>query len=188
MKRRKMLAGLGSLAAGSAAAMGTGAFGDVDAERNMSGQIVQDPSAYLSLTSPSKYSEIASDGELEITLDYLNDEAENSFDQVLTVTNNGTDQVYIWVEVTANGDSNNIYFYPGGDENSKISTNSFSASNSDVGGSPGNEGAHALGVGQKLIVGLFFDTRPSSGGAFDADPAFTIHADDTSGNSPIGTL
>ncbi|WP_276271532.1 hypothetical protein [Haloarcula litorea] len=188
MQRRKFLIGMGSLAAGSAAVMGTGAFGDVDAERNMSGGIVDDGSAYLSLTSPSKYSEVASDGEIEITLDRLNDEAENSFDSVLNVTNNGTDQVYVWIDVTANGDSGNIYFYPDGDENSKISTNAFTANNGDVGGSPGNEGAFALPVGNQLTVGLFFDTRPSSGGAFAADPAFTIHADDTSANSTIGTL
>ncbi|WP_246987563.1 hypothetical protein [Halorientalis marina] len=188
MQRRKFVVGIGSLAAGSAAAMGTGAFGDVDAARNMSGQIVGDTSAYLGLTSPSKYSEIAGDGELEITLEYLNDEAQNSFDQVLVLSNNGTDQAYVWVDVTANGDSGNIYFYPDGDEDSKISTNSFTASNSDVGGAPSNEGAFAVPVGHQLTVGLFFDTRPSSGGAFAADPAFTVHASDTASESPIGTL
>jgi len=189
MKRRKFVVGLGSLAAGGAATMGTGAFGDIDAERNMSGQIVQDPNAYLALNSHTQYSMIAGDGELEITLDRLNDEAENSFDHVFTLTNTGTDKVYVWIEVTANGDSGNMYFYPEGNENDKIESTGFTATNSDVGGgSPSNEGAWELPVGDTLHVGLFFDTRPSSGGAFAADPAFTIHADDTSGNSPIGVL
>lgn len=188
MQRRKFILGMGSLAAGSAAAIGTGAFGDVDADRNMSGQIVADPSAYLGLSSHTQYSEIAGDGELEITLDHLNDEAENSFDHVFRVTNNGTDTVYVWLDVTANGDSGNIYFYPNGQENKKMSSNAFNASNDDFGGSPGQEGAYELGVGNTLHVGLFFDTRPSSGGAFAADPAFTVNADDSAGNSPIGVL
>lgn len=49
MQRRKFLAGIGSLAAGSAAAIGTGAFSSVRASRNVSANIASDDKALLAL-------------------------------------------------------------------------------------------------------------------------------------------
>jgi len=47
--RRKFIAGLGALATGSAAAMGTGAFSSVRAERTISVETAGDVNAYLGL-------------------------------------------------------------------------------------------------------------------------------------------
>ncbi|WP_424003626.1 DUF1102 domain-containing protein [Haloarcula salina] len=55
MQRRKFLVGMGSLAAGSAAAMGTGAFSFVEAERGVSVQTTGDNSAYLKLDGDGDY-------------------------------------------------------------------------------------------------------------------------------------
>jgi len=50
MERRKLLVGMGSLAAGGAAATGTGAFSSVSANRTVDAAIVADENAYLQLT------------------------------------------------------------------------------------------------------------------------------------------
>ena len=47
--RRKFIAGLGALATGSAAAMGTGAFTSAEADRTVNAAVVADDSAYLGL-------------------------------------------------------------------------------------------------------------------------------------------
>ncbi|WP_080509970.1 DUF1102 domain-containing protein [Halorubrum saccharovorum] len=49
--RRKFIAGLGALATGSAAAMGTGAFTSASATRAVNADIVADDNAYLGLTA-----------------------------------------------------------------------------------------------------------------------------------------
>ena len=49
MERRKFVVGLGALASGSAAAMGTGAFTSVTADRQVDVQVSEDANAYLGL-------------------------------------------------------------------------------------------------------------------------------------------
>lgn len=51
MRRRKYLAAIGSLAAGGAATMGTGAFTSVTADRSVDVEVAGDSSAYLALTT-----------------------------------------------------------------------------------------------------------------------------------------
>ena len=50
MERRKFVVGLGALASGSAAAMGTGAFTSVSADRSVDVNVEDDADAYLALT------------------------------------------------------------------------------------------------------------------------------------------
>ncbi len=73
MERRKFVIGLGSLAAGGAAATGTGAFTSATAERTVSIARVGDESAYLGLTAGdsagvSSYVSGSNGGELNIDL------------------------------------------------------------------------------------------------------------------------
>ena len=49
MERRKFVVGLGALASGSAAAMGTGAFSSAQAERSVSVTVADDRSGYIEL-------------------------------------------------------------------------------------------------------------------------------------------
>jgi hypothetical protein len=49
MQRRKLLAAMGSIAAGGAAAMGTGAFTSVSADRSLEVEVAGDASAFLAL-------------------------------------------------------------------------------------------------------------------------------------------
>ncbi|MBX0321588.1 hypothetical protein EGH21_00960 [Halomicroarcula sp. F13] len=55
MQRRKFLIGMGSLAAGSAAAIGTGAFESANATRGVSVSLAADANAYLKLTADDEY-------------------------------------------------------------------------------------------------------------------------------------
>ena len=66
MKRRNFIAGLGALSAGGAAALGTGAFSSVEAERDVSVELADDADAYLALESTSQYAEPNGDGVLEL--------------------------------------------------------------------------------------------------------------------------
>ncbi|WP_143420772.1 hypothetical protein [Halorubrum ezzemoulense] len=109
--RRKFLAGLGALASGSAAAMGTGAFTNVSAQRTVSVDVADDSSAYLTLTQAgtgpnSQYAE-TSNGEISINLDNsdttnggagLNLESETDIFDIFRIQNSGTQPVFVYVD------------------------------------------------------------------------------------------
>ncbi|WP_336038250.1 hypothetical protein [Halobacterium yunchengense] len=111
MQRRKFIAGVGSLAAASAAAMGTGAFTSVSANRSLSVEVADDADALLGL-SPSDGSNAAyaeeTGGTLEFNFDEdatgvdgdgVNDDARTIIRDVFQITNQGTQDVYVFVEV-----------------------------------------------------------------------------------------
>lgn len=66
MERRSFVIGLGALSTGSAAALGTGAFSSVEAERSVSVSLAEDANAYLALESTSEYTTTESDGTLKL--------------------------------------------------------------------------------------------------------------------------
>jgi len=99
MDRRKFLIGTGSLAAGAAGAVGTGAFTSTRAERAVNVKVASDDDAFLSLdASVSEYAE-----ETGKTVEFqfndaagasgsgLNANADTLFSDVLRVKNEGTD-------------------------------------------------------------------------------------------------
>jgi len=104
MNRRKFLIGAGSLAAGSAAAMGTGAFSSVRAERDINVEVADDANAYLALdASISQYAKESS-GTLELQFDGsnpdqdgdgLNANADTTFANVFKIVNNGTNDIQL---------------------------------------------------------------------------------------------
>jgi hypothetical protein len=97
--RRKFITGLGALATGSAAAMGTGAFSSVRAERSLSVSVADDNEAYLSLdASVSDYAE-ETGSTLELQFDGsnsgqngqgINANADSFFKNVFKIENQGT--------------------------------------------------------------------------------------------------
>lgn len=100
MQRRKLLAGLGSLAAGGAAAVGSGAFATTTMDRGLDVQVAGDANAYLGLESTSAY---ASQNGNQLTLQFdgsnnqrgngLNEDSDTQFRNVFKVTNNGTNAI-----------------------------------------------------------------------------------------------
>lgn len=104
MQRRKFLATVGSLTAASAAAIGTGAFSSVTASRAITVQVKGDSNAYLGISGDPDYTS-ETDGTLEINLDGngngsgLNGDATTEFADLLTVSNQGTKNALVWVDL-----------------------------------------------------------------------------------------
>jgi hypothetical protein len=92
MQRRKFLIGMGSLAAGGAAAMGTGAYESLEADRNAKMKVTTDDSAYMQLKSLDQSFASTQFGKggrtLGIKLRILNDNAVTRFGPLFQIRNN----------------------------------------------------------------------------------------------------
>lgn len=109
MQRRKYLTAIGSLAAGGAAVMGTGAFTSMTAQRTTMVNVVGDTSAYLNLTPTSEHASLDSEGTLEIDLSRLNPNARIGFTDLFEIQNTSGDDLV----VSVGKDANTVYFNPG---------------------------------------------------------------------------
>ena len=108
MRRRNLLIGMGSLAAGGAATIGTGAFTSVSADRSVTVDVADDANAFLSLTaSDGPNAEYVDDSgnTLEVAIDErlvsgsgLNEDARTVIRDVLQITNQGTQDIFVWVD------------------------------------------------------------------------------------------
>lgn len=97
--RRKFIAGLGVLASGSAAAVGTGAFTTASAERSIQVNVAADSSGYVGISANGPYASGTGDGQLELDFsssnsqgsfgdgEGLNPDSEYNFDNVFQVAN-----------------------------------------------------------------------------------------------------
>ena len=110
MQRRKFVIGMGALASGAAAAIGTGAFDSVEAERTVEVSTAGDADAYLGLTGDDQYvGDDSSDSELTIDLggpttdgggEGFNENAVTEVSGVVTITNQGTEDVDVSIDQT----------------------------------------------------------------------------------------
>ncbi|WP_229121282.1 hypothetical protein [Halapricum desulfuricans] len=118
-KRRKFLLGMGSLAAGGAAAIGSGAFTSVSADRGMAVQVADDAEAFLAIEpqdtpNGNEYADVGSDGTVSLDFTNTNETQEGDYSEagqglnkdattiirdVLKVTNLGTQPVVVSVSV-----------------------------------------------------------------------------------------
>jgi len=117
MERRKFVIGAGALATGSAAAMGTGAFSAVEADRTATVNVAGDGDAYLGISGDSDYTTGGgSNDTLEVDFagngngSGLNANATSEFTDLLTVSNQGTDNVLVWINLNDLNDESNIDF------------------------------------------------------------------------------
>lgn len=109
MKRRKFLIGTGSLAAGSAATLGTSAFEGayVHGDRSLQLDVESDDNAYLKLIDTSQYAsyEAVSGGweggqgvsQLTVTIDRLNPNMDTRLDDVFRVQNSTGETVELLI-------------------------------------------------------------------------------------------
>jgi hypothetical protein len=103
--RRKFLAGLGALASGSAAAVGTGAFTSTAAGREVSVNVAGDQSAYLGLEAGDSDHAYTENGELKLAFDGsqvsgagVNTNSFIKFNDLFTIRNNSSETVTIWLD------------------------------------------------------------------------------------------
>jgi hypothetical protein len=142
MQRRKFIAGLGSLAAAGAAGIGTGAFTQVTATRNVDVKVAGDNSAYLRLagTGGANSAFVTDDGSgstLSIDLDAsnsttnggegVNPDAVTQLDQVFEIKNQGTQEVEL--SISKSGDNSGLVeFHPSTSYGAPISSNPLTLS------------------------------------------------------------
>ncbi|WP_436346020.1 hypothetical protein [Natronorubrum sp. FCH18a] len=174
MNRRNVLVGLGTIVAGGGAALGTGAFSSVDADRTIGVQVEDDSSAYIQFRTADTASgtlanqeyvttESGTNGNSIIRFDFdgagggtngegLNEEAVTSFDDLFEIGNESGEEIEIGYEVEG---TSAITFYD--------------QSDSDI------DGESIVDEGD-LIVGIEIDTRESIG---DGETSVTFTATPT---------
>lgn len=168
MQRRKYLIGVGSLAAGSAAAIGTGAFESASInDRDALATVVNDNQALLRLDpTVSQHARLKSgvseEGELIIDLQDLNQNANFTFEQLVRIHNDGNQAVDIRISL-GNGLDNAVDEVPG-------SGGPGVSDSSDLRNTPVRvESGEYVDVGAEV-------TTTSGLGTFNAG-TFTVHAD-----------
>ncbi|WP_162989755.1 hypothetical protein [Natronorubrum halophilum] len=101
MNRRNVLVGLGTIVAGGGAALGTGAFSSVEADRSVTLETTGDASALLQFSATSSVASTdggSGDGQLEFDETTLNEDAVTTFDPAFTVENTGGEDVGFYVK------------------------------------------------------------------------------------------
>lgn len=113
MNRRNVLVGLGTIVAGGGAALGTGAFSTVTADRTIEVSTTDDANAYLKITKGDGAGDYVTDddGEIEIDFGYdsetegLNENALTRFDNLIKISKNRRDNSDdIHVSITSDND------------------------------------------------------------------------------------
>lgn len=183
VKRRGLLIGLGSVAAGGFA-VSTGAFTNTEMDRTVDVTVADEADAYLGLESSegpnSAFANVGSApaGE-QIELDFnslgsisdgdgLGENSEYTFDNVFHVNNQGTQEVEVTITTIEEFNDEDIMaeFYADGDDESPID---------DDGVEIGT--GHTAEIGVRIETGE--DLIPDGSDNFDAQEDATIHAEAT---------
>ena len=180
---------MGSLTVGGAAAVGTGAFTSVTAERSVSVAVADDSEAFLSLSKISDSANSqdyvdANGNQISLVLDEsgnggsgFNANAETRIDDLLQVSNQGTQPINVWVtfsdesteESTFN--DNTLYFYPGDATDTAL--------NDGEGDGDGND-VLKLGTGESANIGAYVDLEDVDN--VEEDITATVHASTARGD------
>ena len=167
MQRRKFVIGLGALASGAAAAVGTGAFSSVTATRDIDVEVADDANAYLRLQGTgganSDYvTEDGTGGTLTINLTEDNDDvagggqgvnpdAVTQIDDLFEIENQGTQEVEISLDKSGDN-ADLVEFYP---DDEAYDGDSFA------------DASISLGPGEDAVVSLEIDTEGENVGDGD---------------------
>ncbi|MYL18145.1 DUF1102 domain-containing protein [Halorubrum terrestre] len=173
MERRKFVVGLGALASGSAAAMGTGAFTSVEADRNVDVNVSDDAAAYLRLQGSggnnSEYVTQDGDGnQLAINLtdsnnnfpsstdpNGVNPDAVTQLDNLFVIQNQGTQEVSVDISKSG-GNTSVVGFYA---NTSESPTGRYNPSNGNT--VRLGSGSITLTTGETVYVSIEIDTEDS---------------------------
>ena len=177
MERRKFVIGAGALATGSAAAVGSGAFTSVEADRQVEVNVTDDASAYLGLGAadhPNGDEYVDDDGdtigvnitETDAGGQGLNPNATTNIENLVEVTNQGTqDGVGVWVDVDLGdiGDGDfTIYAQDSVEDDERL------GDDEDL-----EEEAISIDTGESLVLGVEVESADPA----DLDGEVTINGD-----------
>lgn len=196
MQRRKFLVGVGSLAAGASAVIGTGAVTESSMERGIRGRIAADGpgSAYVEVDPSSNAGNgdhvrfDSTTGEMFLYFGNvsnggsgLNPDSTNRFDSIFFLRNqdpsgNNTHTYWLWVEDT----HGRLNFYDDSHSNSTIE----GISNA-VEMPRNNNGIPSVPVGVSInLIDSGLEKGDDLTSLFDEEDAFTLHMEKTNGNPP----
>jgi len=194
MQRRDFVVGMGALASGSAAVLGSGAFSSVTAERSVSVQVRSDSNAYLGISGYPDYTE-ETNGTLEINFDGngqasgINGNATTEFTDVLQITNQGTDDALVWINL--NDLNSQIGSVPGTGDGEYVTSylsmdnygNGMDAGDGTGNGTSGGAGAAGVFVapGEMAEIALGFYNIPEGdiGSVYDTTLGVNAAAQDS---------
>jgi hypothetical protein len=173
MKRRKFVVGLGSLAAGTAAAIGTGAFDQAGLRnRNSDIRVTTDQQGFLALRptgSPDQEKYVSFNGDrLSVDIDGdaagggegVNEDSYYYFKNLFKIVNHGSQEVELNIDGADSGDAGQRL--------------KWVAENLNRGAVSGQ----TLGVGEKCVVSLELSVKGKEAGDQISD-SFTIEASST---------
>ena len=163
----------GSLAAGGAAAMGSGAFASVEATRTVGVNVAGDGSAYLGLSPDSPYAEW-NGKQLVLQFDNngsggqgINADSVSTFDGVFQMTNNGPNELDITIDKSGLANPGRWHFVPKEvyeEYSGNYPEDSFYPSWDDFGGyETTNASGGGLDSGNSTLVGVAIDARDRGG-------------------------
>jgi hypothetical protein len=197
MNRRKFIATLGVVTAGTSGAVGTGAFTSVSADRSVSVETASDANAFLALEpSPGANGNYATteDGMLAIQLDGsdntpegngVNNNAETIIKDVFRMRNQGTQRVYVYIEDT----SGQVTFKLSRATSERWINDSPSSTltPNEVVDVEGSENAILTDPGLEVMIHMYIDTTSDSTPDTLLDGDITIQAKaDPPADSPFG--
>jgi hypothetical protein len=171
MDRRKFIAAMGSLAAGGAAATGTGAFTQVSADRTVTVDTESDAEGALLGLEPNDEDGVYADttnGTLEVTFEDVNKNAVTTFENLVTIENNGTSSCDVYVNVDYGTDGEDPIYGSGKDNYGPLEIKD-SNDESIVGGNTQQTGGGLLSLepGDSENVTFVLDTHGE--GSLDID-------------------
>ncbi|WP_424003624.1 hypothetical protein ACOZ4I_04950 [Haloarcula salina] len=197
MQRRKFLVGMGSLAAGSAAAMGTGAFSTASADRAMDVNVSNDQNAYLKLGGDPDYTSYTN-GTLQIDLQGnnqngsgLNGGATTEFADLISVTNQGTENILLWLNLNdlnsligpdpSTSDGQYVTAYLSMDNvGAGMDGGGGTSSTKGTSGNPGQWGVFvAPGHTANIALGFYNIPEDDIGSIYEADIGLNAASDDS---------
>lgn len=186
MNRRQLLAGLGAAAAGGGAALGTGAFTSVEADRSVNVSVADEDQAYLALDKLSAASYpnatfVSQNASTGISID-INDatgteddgdgvglDSVYEFDNLFQVKNQGTQDVDLSITTLSDSD-----FDP---DASGLSVEFYDGTDSSTSLDPDTGSSVTISTGNSVNIGLKITTDEPSVDDFDADATVSADAD-----------
>ncbi|TKX35928.1 hypothetical protein EXE51_12110 [Halorubrum sp. CGM5_25_10-8B] len=201
--RRKFLAGIGALASGSAAAVGTGAVSQITADRDFNLRIAQDQNAYLGLTPKSNANDFvneASDGTL--TIDFtssvsgasgqgVNNRADTTLADAFQITNQSDRKLYVWAGFANPSNGNAVDPTSGGARSVELLADGDNSTDKDI-TYPGGEDKTSKSatttsrvLGQTSTAGAI---ELGSGNSADVDIRLLVYGSNNPRNSNFLTV